>query len=149
MMPSVLVTLALLVPVPNHSQVQRVINTRALILKGRMGDNYYIHVYDGWLTAGSIAGPWTQATLGSFARNAAHDIAQTLSKAGTVDLHRHSRRLRHSLLVMPASHPERFPLSRLLFSFWTSIASFPDGLSKLSAKAYSPGNKNKNGLSIE
>ena len=75
-----------LVSVPNHPQVQRVINTRALILKGGLGENYYLHVYDGWLTASTIGGPWTQATLGPFARNAANDIAQTLSKTGTVDL---------------------------------------------------------------
>jgi hypothetical protein len=72
--------------VPGHSHVQRVINTRALILKGGFGDDYYIHVFDGWLTANSIAGPWTQATLGPFAKNVANDIAQSLSKAGTVDL---------------------------------------------------------------
>ena len=73
-------------PVPNHSQVQRVINTRALILKGGFGDNYYMHVFDGWLQASTINGPWTQATMGPFVRKAADDIAQTLSKAGTVDL---------------------------------------------------------------
>jgi hypothetical protein len=73
-------------PVPNHSRVQRVINTRALILKGGFGDNFYIHVFDGWLSAGTINGPWTQASLGPFEKKAADDIAQTLSKAGTVDL---------------------------------------------------------------
>ncbi|HQR11574.1 MAG TPA: hypothetical protein PLW68_09620 [Casimicrobiaceae bacterium] len=73
-------------PVPGHSRVQRVLNTRALILKGGLGDSYYIHVYDGWLTASSLDGPWTQATLGPFARKTADEIAQSLSKAGTVDL---------------------------------------------------------------
>ena len=52
-------------PVPSHSRVQRVINTRALILKGGFGDNFYMHVFDGWLTASTIAGPWTQATHGA------------------------------------------------------------------------------------
>jgi len=73
-------------PVPNHAQAQRVINTRALILKGGFGDKYYIHVFDGWLSADSINGPWTQAAMGPLVKNAANDIAQTLSKAGTVDL---------------------------------------------------------------
>ena len=73
-------------PVPNHERLQRVINTRALILKGGLGDKYYIHVFDGWLTADTIDGPWTQAALGPFARSAANDVAQSLSKAGTVDL---------------------------------------------------------------
>ena len=73
--------------VPNDSRFQRVINMRALILKGGFGDNFYIHVYDGWLTSNSISGPWTQATLAAVRHaNAADDIAQTLSKAGTVDL---------------------------------------------------------------
>ena len=54
-------------PVPEHdSRYQRVINTRALILQGGLGDNFYIHVYDGWLSASSLAGPWTQASLGPF-----------------------------------------------------------------------------------
>jgi hypothetical protein len=73
-------------PVPNHSLVQRVINTRALILQGGLGNNFYIHVYDGWLTSSTINGPWTQATLGPFQAKAASEIAQQLSKAGTVDL---------------------------------------------------------------
>jgi len=73
-------------PVPNYTRWQRVINTRALILKGGLGDNFYMHVFDGWLSANSVNGPWTQASLGPFEKNAASDIAQTLSKAGTVDL---------------------------------------------------------------
>jgi len=73
-------------PVPNHTRWQRVINTRALILQGGLGNNFYIHVFDGWLSASSINGPWTQATLGPFEKNAANDVAQALSKAGTVDL---------------------------------------------------------------
>lgn len=72
--------------VPDHSRVQRVINTRALILKGGWGDGFYIHVYDGWLTSSTINGPWTQATLGPFESKRAGEIAQALGKAGKVDL---------------------------------------------------------------
>ena len=43
-------------PVPSDSRFQRVINTQALILKGGLGDQLYMHVYDGWLSAGSLAG---------------------------------------------------------------------------------------------
>ena len=43
-------------PVPGHSNAQRVINTRALILQGGLGNDFYIHVYDGWLTSSSIVG---------------------------------------------------------------------------------------------
>ncbi|HXX86069.1 MAG TPA: hypothetical protein VEN29_19090 [Casimicrobiaceae bacterium] len=73
-------------PVPNHSRAQRVINTRALILQGGFGNNFYIHVYDGWLSSSSINGPWTQATPGPLMANEMNAIAKELSKAGTVDL---------------------------------------------------------------
>ena len=42
-------------------EFQRVINTRALILAGRDGQNFYIHVYDGWLQSSAITGPWMQS----------------------------------------------------------------------------------------
>ncbi len=48
-------------PVPGDSRFQRVINTHALILKGGLGDQLYLHVYDGWLSAATIDGPWTQS----------------------------------------------------------------------------------------
>jgi len=73
-------------PVPGHSLAQRVINTRALILQGGLGNNFYIHVYDGWLTSSTINGPWSQGTMGPFELRKMNDIAQQLSKAGTVDL---------------------------------------------------------------
>ena len=73
-------------PVPNHSRAQRVINTRALILQGGFGNNFYIHVYDGWLSSTGINGPWTQAMPGPLLANEMSAIAQQLSKAGTVDL---------------------------------------------------------------
>jgi hypothetical protein len=73
-------------PVPNHSRAQRVINTRALILQGGFGSDFYIHVYDGWLTSSTINGPWSQASPGPLMRSEMDAIAQQLSKAGTVDL---------------------------------------------------------------
>ena len=73
-------------PVPNHARVQRVINTRALILQGGMGNRFYMHVYDGWLAADSISGPWAQTVLGPLERGTIDGIAKELSKAGTVDL---------------------------------------------------------------
>ena len=73
-------------PAPNSSRFQRVINTRALILQGGFGNNYYIHVYDGWLSASSLAGPWSQVFMGPLEQNDANAIAQQLSKDGTVDL---------------------------------------------------------------
>ena len=72
--------------VPNHPRAKRVINTRALILQGGFTDAFYMHVYDGWLSATTINGPWTQAYLGPLMANEANAIATELSKAGTVDL---------------------------------------------------------------
>jgi hypothetical protein len=62
------------------SRFERVINTRALILKLR--ETWYLHVYDGWMSADRLDGPWTKAR----APLGADDVAQTLAKSGTVDL---------------------------------------------------------------
>jgi hypothetical protein len=69
--------------VPSNSRFQRVINTRALILQGGLGQNFYIHVYDGWLESSAISGPWRQ----SFGQPIGMDsVAQTLAKSGAVDM---------------------------------------------------------------
>ncbi len=73
-------------PVPGHSRAKRVINTRALILQGGFTDAFYMHVYDGWLSATSISGPWTQAYPGPFMASEMNSIATELSKKGIVDL---------------------------------------------------------------
>jgi len=69
-------------PVPG-TQFDRVINTHALILRPQGSATYYLHVYDGWLYAGTLAGPWFQ----SFVLSAGIDqVAQTLAATGLVDL---------------------------------------------------------------
>src|SRR5262245_57591674 len=73
-------------PAPESSRFQRVINTKALILQGGSGDKYYIHVYDGWLSAETIDGPWALASMRRSERDDANAIARKLSKNGTVDL---------------------------------------------------------------
>jgi hypothetical protein len=73
-------------PVPGNARYQRVINTRALIVQGGLGDAWYLHVYDGWLTAAAASGPWTPATLGPFRRAELDAIAQQLASSGGVDL---------------------------------------------------------------
>ncbi len=73
-------------PVPGHRRAQRVINTHALILQGGLGDAFYLHVYDGWLTATSISGPWTQASPGPFMAKEMNAIATELSQKNAVDL---------------------------------------------------------------
>jgi hypothetical protein len=68
--------------IPN-TRFKRVINTQAMIARAGLFDQqYYIHVYDGWLASHSLTGPWTQEAppfgLG--------DVAQKLAKEGRVDL---------------------------------------------------------------
>ena len=73
-------------PVPKDSRFQRVINTRALILQGGLDQKFYMHVYDGWLEAGAIGGPWSQSFIRPLVKSSLDSIAQSLSAAGTVDL---------------------------------------------------------------
>ena len=70
-------------PVPGASRFQRVVNTRALILQGGLGIDFYLHVYDGWLSATSIEGPWVQANNLPLGMS---DAAQSLAKSGVVDM---------------------------------------------------------------
>jgi len=42
------------------TNLQRVINTRPLLLQD--GSTYYLHLYDGWLQAPALQGPWTVVT---------------------------------------------------------------------------------------
>jgi hypothetical protein len=46
-------------PVPG-TDLQRVINTHVLLLKGNL-DQLYLHIWDGYMTASSLDGPWTVA----------------------------------------------------------------------------------------
>ena len=45
-------------PVPGNGQFLRVINTRALILQRAAEKDFFIHVFDGWLYAPTLIGPW-------------------------------------------------------------------------------------------
>jgi hypothetical protein len=58
---------AILVPIdsqpvlrPAGDGVQRVINTRAVLFQDR--GTFYLHVFDGWMQAAAITGPWMVAT---------------------------------------------------------------------------------------
>jgi hypothetical protein len=44
-------------PVPG-TRFERVINTQALILREIGNSTFYLHVFDGWLYAGTLGGPW-------------------------------------------------------------------------------------------
>jgi hypothetical protein len=47
-------------PVPG-TIFERVINTRALVIREEGTSTWYLHVYDGWLSSTARAGPWAQA----------------------------------------------------------------------------------------
>jgi len=70
-------------PVPGSTGFQRVINTRALILQRVVEKDFFIHVYDGWLSSTSIAGPWSQPFLPPTGIDAA---TQSASATHAVDL---------------------------------------------------------------
>ncbi len=65
------------------SRFERVINTRALILRTRLSSTWYLHVYDGWLSASQIMGPWSLATDTPFHID---DVAKKLAGEGEADL---------------------------------------------------------------
>ena len=62
---------------------ERVINTRALILRPSGGSTFYMHVYDGWLQAPAVDGPWALATS---VPTGADTLASQLRANGQVDL---------------------------------------------------------------
>ena len=65
-------------PVLDASRFKRVINTHALILQGGPGDAFFLHVFDGWVSASSLDGPWAQARRAPIGMD---DVAQKLQAA--------------------------------------------------------------------
>ncbi|MBO3714563.1 MAG: hypothetical protein J5X23_06195 [Candidatus Accumulibacter sp.] len=84
-------TPAILVPIDGTPSIQavpntrfeRVINTQALIIRSKRDSTWYLHVFDGWLSAGSLEGPWTGPSSAPFGLN---DLARQLAGQGSVDL---------------------------------------------------------------
>ncbi len=72
--------------VAGYTSAKRVINTRALILQHDASGTWYMHVYDGWLQADAVGGPWTQGFIRPLVKDALDSIATSLSAKGTVDL---------------------------------------------------------------
>ena len=62
--------------------VMRVVNTTAFLARDA-GDAYWLHVYDGYMTAAALAGPWTVAKK---VPSAAPAAGQAAAKAGQVDM---------------------------------------------------------------
>jgi hypothetical protein len=65
------------------SGFQRLINTRALILRSGSDGPWYLHVYDGWLQANSLQGTWTEAGKPPAGIDA---VADKLAGAGQANL---------------------------------------------------------------
>ncbi len=61
----------------------RVLNSRALIVREENGRSYYLHLYDGWLEAPAVAGPWALAGTLPLGIDA---LARSLAAVGQVDL---------------------------------------------------------------
>jgi hypothetical protein len=68
--------------VPGQS-AERVLNTRALIVRPTGTRTWYLKIYDGWLSAPSLTGSWTIAANPPAALPA---IATELGQSGAVDL---------------------------------------------------------------
>src|SRR5215510_14301910 len=65
------------------TSLERVINTRALVLLDDSAGKYYVHLFDGFVVAPALTGPWTVAAQ---VPASASRVAQELSKQGIVDL---------------------------------------------------------------
>jgi hypothetical protein len=63
--------------------LERILNTRALVLMDDSSGKYYIHLFDGFVQAASLSGPWQTATSLPKGVNA---LAQKLAKERVVDL---------------------------------------------------------------
>jgi hypothetical protein len=60
----------------------RVLNTRVLVLKNDAG-THYLRLFDGWMTAAAVTGPWSIATPPP---RDLDPVMQAVAKAGAVDL---------------------------------------------------------------
>jgi len=62
---------------------ERVINTRALIARESGGSSWYLHLYDGWLAAPAITGPWSLASTLPLGLD---ELSKILAANGQADL---------------------------------------------------------------
>src|SRR5215831_14956194 len=65
------------------TSLERVINARPLILMDDKSGKYYIHLFNGFVVATNLSGPWTVAKT---VPNGANQAAQELSKQRVIDL---------------------------------------------------------------
>jgi hypothetical protein len=65
------------------TSLERVINTRVLVLRDVEAGVVLIHLLDGWVGAPSLAGPWVVATK---VPSAVNEVAKEAASMGTADL---------------------------------------------------------------
>jgi hypothetical protein len=65
------------------TKLERVINSRAFILLDDSSGKYYIHLFEGFVVAASLTGPWKAAKR---VPRAINSLAQRLAKKNVVDL---------------------------------------------------------------
>lgn len=102
-------------PVAGSPGWTRIVNTRALILKSTAAPEMFLHVYDGWLMANTLAGPWTQPFLPPAGIDA---VARKVVASGVVDPLAGGKggRTRPSLVRgIPAIHAAEGPAELIVF----------------------------------
>ncbi len=70
-------------PAPGAPGFERVINTRALIVRSKSEPQVFMRVYDGWMMANTLDGPWTQPFIPPTGIDA---VAKQAAATGVVDL---------------------------------------------------------------
>jgi len=65
------------------TSLDRAINARALLLRDNASGRFYIHLFDGFVEAPSLSGPWTVAQS---VPSAAAELSRTLASERVVDL---------------------------------------------------------------
>ena len=70
-------------PVAGSPGFTRLVNTRALVLKSASAPEMFLRVFDGWLMANTLAGPWTQPFIPPAGIDA---VAKQVAATGVVDL---------------------------------------------------------------
>jgi hypothetical protein len=96
--------------IPN-TNLERVVNTRAMIVSG--GGEVFVHVYDGWMAARGLDGPWHVAAGVSPSLDR---IADELAKSDQVDLLRGDPKENLSLArIQPSIYVTYAPAELIVF----------------------------------
>jgi len=66
-----------------ETSLERILNTRVLVVRERGGSQVFLHLLDGWVTAPSLPGPWTVAKEGP---RDLEKVAKQVEKSGAADL---------------------------------------------------------------